>query len=439
MRYAKDARSRQLYTEFLTRHERCNFQQSLQWAAVKSNWKNEIVLAEDEQGNIIGGLSVLIRKIPLFGNLMYSPRGPICDPDDADALRQLTEGAELLAWKYNVMALRMEPDVSEEDSPVFRRIMEDLGWQIRDRVRSCRDVIQPRTVFRLDIAGKTQEQLFEGFSRKVRYNIRQAQRQGVTVREGTREDLAVFHRMLAETGRRDGFLVRPLEYYQRVWDAFGPENICLLLAWYEGRPIAGAIPIHYGNKTWYAFGASDDEHRHLTGGYLLQWEMIRRAAARGDAVYDLRGVLESTDPSNGLYFFKSRFGATLTRFIGEVTMPYQPVKWRLYRLAERLYMDGRERWVTLRHRMRRQSAPEPVHTPTPLPQLLPPHGGNVQGHISAETKRLSPRPVSGTVPRRPIFALLTAKIIDNKGLSLYNAGKINMRNIRFVKDLGHLP
>ena len=78
MRFVTDDASRRLYTEFLTRHPRCNFQQSPEWARVKSNWKNEIVLAEDAEGSITGGLSILIRKIPLFGSLMYAARGPVC-------------------------------------------------------------------------------------------------------------------------------------------------------------------------------------------------------------------------------------------------------------------------------------------------------------------------------------------------------------------------
>ena len=55
------------YNKFLEKHDRCNFQQSIEWGKVKSaSWKNEIVLAEDKNGNIIGSISVLIRKIPIF-------------------------------------------------------------------------------------------------------------------------------------------------------------------------------------------------------------------------------------------------------------------------------------------------------------------------------------------------------------------------------------
>ena len=69
MKFVTDEDSRKKYGEFLESHERCNFQQSLEWAKVKKSWKNEVILAEDENGDIIGSLSVLIRKIPVFGTI----------------------------------------------------------------------------------------------------------------------------------------------------------------------------------------------------------------------------------------------------------------------------------------------------------------------------------------------------------------------------------
>lgn len=100
-----EEKDKKAYTEFLEKHDRCNFQQSLEWAMVKDNWKNEIILAEDENGNIIGSISILIRKIPIFGHLMYSSRGPVCDVHDKDALEQLTVGAKKVAKKYKTCFL----------------------------------------------------------------------------------------------------------------------------------------------------------------------------------------------------------------------------------------------------------------------------------------------------------------------------------------------
>lgn len=371
MRFVTDIHSRNRYTTFLESHPRCNFQQSVEWANVKSCWKNEIVLAEDGQGNITGGLSVLIRKIPFFGSLMYCARGPVCDTDDADALRQLTEGAAALAKQYHAMALRMEPDVPITDR-AFKTIMADLGYRFRDPAADPHDVIQPRHVFRLDIKGKTEAEVMALFNAKVRYNIRAAERRGVEVREGTRKDLKIFHRLMAETARRDHFLPRPLSYLEKVYDELGPEHTTLLMAYYEGQPIAGAMPIFYGNKTWYAFGASSDASRKLMSGYLLQWEMIKLAIARGDDVYDLRGVLEVTDenqPGSGLYCFKRRFGGDLVEFVGETYMPYKPVTYALYRKTEKAYM-------ALRGVFSRPQASEPLTLPARRMPSAPPRPGH---------------------------------------------------------------
>ena len=54
------------YKEFLLKSDRCNFQQSLEWGNVKVNWKKEVVLSEDENGNIRGSLCIWIRKRLLY-------------------------------------------------------------------------------------------------------------------------------------------------------------------------------------------------------------------------------------------------------------------------------------------------------------------------------------------------------------------------------------
>ena len=78
------------YTDILEKHERCNFSQSLEWAKVKSNWTNEIIIVRKNK-KIIGSLSVLIRKIPIFGYLMYAPRGPVCDINDKKIMELINE------------------------------------------------------------------------------------------------------------------------------------------------------------------------------------------------------------------------------------------------------------------------------------------------------------------------------------------------------------
>lgn len=353
MRFVTDEKSRKEYKEFLENHSRCNFQQSLEWAEVKKpNWRPEVILSEDESGNINGAMCVWIRKIPIFGNIMYSSRGPICDIHDISVMEQLTKGARELAKKHKAIVLRIEPDIESNDQE-FRNVVNKLGYKIKDDAKDFKDEIQPRYVFRLDIKGKTEEEIFEKFKPKWRYNIRLATKKGVQIKDGTKEDLKDFHKIMIETGTRDGFIIRPLSYFEKMYDCLGPEHMKILMAYYDGKPISGVIPIFFGNKTWYLYGASSNENRNLMPNYLLQWEMIKMAIERKDDIYDFRGVsgvVDESHPQYGLYRFKQGFGATFTEFIGEVYIPFKPIKYKLYKFSEKSFRTLRQFKMKLKNK-----------------------------------------------------------------------------------------
>ena len=329
------------YKEFLQNHERCNFQQSLEWKKVKENWDNEIIIVENEKNNIIGAINVLIRKIPIFGNIMYVSRGPICDIHDEEVLKELTEGIKELAKMKKAFTLKMEPDIKSDDLE-FRNIMIKQGFKLNDKAKTFSEGINPRYVFRLDIKGKTEEEVFSKFHSKTRYNIKLAAKKGVTIKEGTKEDLKDFHKIMEITGKRDNFMIRPLSYFEKMYDCLAPEYMKLMMAYYEDKPISGIINIIYGNKIWYLYGASSNEHRNLMPNYMLQWEMIKYAIKNKKDVYDFRGVagiVDESHPQYGLYRFKKGFDAEFTEFIGELYINFKPITYKMYKITEKAYRN----------------------------------------------------------------------------------------------------
>ena len=44
---------------------------------------------------------------------------------------------------------------------------------------------------------------------------------------------------MVETGSRDGFIIRPLEYFEKMYDNLAPEHMKLLMAYYDNEPISG--------------------------------------------------------------------------------------------------------------------------------------------------------------------------------------------------------
>jgi lipid II:glycine glycyltransferase (peptidoglycan interpeptide bridge formation enzyme) len=182
---------------------------------------------------------------------------------------------------------------------------------------------------------------------KTRYNIRLAQKKGVTVFPAN--DLDTFHQMMQVTAQRDAFGVHSLDYYRRAYDLFHPRGECeLFLAMLEGEALGGLMVFARGERAWYFYGASSDRRREVMPTYLLQWEAIRWARGRGCTSYDLWGVPDADEQALeaqftkradglwGVFRFKRGFGGELRRAQGPWDRVYRPVWYSLYRLGLRL-------------------------------------------------------------------------------------------------------
>ena len=76
------------YKDFLNKFENVSFMQAIEWGNVKNNWIQEIVYLE-ENGNIIAGMSLIIKKInKLKTSLIYVPRGPVCDITNIEIMKK---------------------------------------------------------------------------------------------------------------------------------------------------------------------------------------------------------------------------------------------------------------------------------------------------------------------------------------------------------------
>ena len=81
------------------------------------------------------------------------------------------------------------------------------------------DQIQFKNTVLIDL-NPSEEELLARMKQKTRYNIRLAEKKGVTVRVGTKDDLSMLYKMYAETSVRDGFVIRDEGYYKTVWEMF---------------------------------------------------------------------------------------------------------------------------------------------------------------------------------------------------------------------------
>ena len=311
------------YEAFLAAHPRGTLFQSGLWGSVKRSWRWRAIVYR-RNGHIVGGLSLLLRRIPgTPWTLAYAPRGPVCGTHDRETISALLDAARALSRRERICLLKLDPDVPLADEE-FRRIMEELGCALAPESWDF-DRIQPQHLARLRLRGMTPEDVLRGMRQKTRYNIRLAERRGVTVRICGTQDLKAFCALMRITGRRDGFAVRPCAYFERLLRSLG-KHARLYLAEYEGKPLAGAIAAQFGNKTWYLYGASADAHRDKMANYLLQWNMIQWAIEGGCDWYDFRGVSDgqAENKTMGLWRFKRGFGPEIQTLVGEYDLPLLP-------------------------------------------------------------------------------------------------------------------
>jgi lipid II:glycine glycyltransferase (peptidoglycan interpeptide bridge formation enzyme) len=103
-----------------------------------------------------------------------------------------------------------------------------------------------------------------------------------------------------------------------------------------------------GQRSWYFYGASSNQHRDRMPTYLVQWEAMLWAKRQGCLIYDLWGVpdhdfetleahfLEKKEGLWSIYRFKRGFGGSLKRTCGPWDKVYNPGLYSLYLLRSRI-------------------------------------------------------------------------------------------------------
>lgn len=230
----------------------------------------------------------------------YVPRGPV--PASPEAV------AELVQWARarGIVRLRVEPEAPP-----------DLGEKLRALGLRASPDAKPQQPAHTSIValGRPEADLLAEFKPKTRYNIRLAERRGVSVEVGA--DAAELERQSEATARRQGIRLPPRGYYERLLSEL---PWCrTYVARHEGDALAAILVARHGARAYYLYGGSSGHKRELMPMYAVQWAAMRDAAADGLADYDLWGVPPPDDPDHpwhGLEQFKAGFRGREVTYCG---------------------------------------------------------------------------------------------------------------------------
>ncbi len=312
------------------------------WGDFKSRWgwstqRLTLTVAEGSW-EPLAAVQVLKRKVPrLPYSILYVPKGPVMNFNDGALRRRVLGELEKLAKREKAILIKIDPEVvrawgtgQERKSPVgaqFVKELKDRGW------RYAAEQVQFRNTVELDLT-RSEDDLLAAMKSKTRYNIRLAGRKDIVIRHGSPADFAVLAAMYQETARRDGFTIRPIDYYLDAWQSFYNAGMGrALLAEFEGEPVAAVFLVRYGKRVIYMYGASTNRERKRMPNYLLQWEAIRWAKSEGCAVYDFWGAPDEfieSDPLWGVWRFKDGFQGDVVWHIGAWDYPARPFWYTIY-------------------------------------------------------------------------------------------------------------
>ena len=323
------------------------------------------------EGQISAATMVLQRTLHVGGfaarmNVQYAPKGPLMDWNNNPLRQAVLHDLQLLAKRKGAIFIKIDPDVllgrgapgtteanEHQHGQALCDSLRGMGWHFSP------DQVQFRNTVQLDLSPHEVE-LLRNMKQKTRYNIRLAERKGVTIRLGKPADYGLLYKMYAATSLRDGFVIREESYYRKVWDIFSQKEhneiyhrplAEPLIAEVEGQPVAALVIFRFAGKAWFLYGMSTNEHREKMPNHLLQWEAIRRCKAAGCLSYDLWGAPDDfveTDPLWGVFRFKEGLGGEVLRYIGAWDFPANPILYQLYsktlpRLLDVMRQRGKER------------------------------------------------------------------------------------------------
>lgn len=258
------------------------FEQTSMWARVKSleRWEPTRVLFY-EKDTIVGGFQILSRSKRPIGRIGYVSKGPVILPSKEGLLPYMIDSLRKVVASRNIKILILHPPRLNAEALA---VLADSGFM----PNPIKDLVQNATVM-IDL-GKDEAALLASMKRQKKQNIKKAYDSGVTIREGSLEDLNAFFLLMQETCKRQGVAPNPphLQSFVHMWNVFQPTGqIKLFFACYKGEDISGVLAIPFGQTVnLWKFGWSG-KYSEYRPNDLLFWEIFKWTRTAGYRRADL--------------------------------------------------------------------------------------------------------------------------------------------------------
>ena len=337
-----------------------------------------------EKNKLIATALLLKKTLPFGYSYFYIPRGFVMDYQDMECLAFLTENLKSFVKKQKGLYFKIDPDIKlhtigpdavkieGEDNYQLVETLKHLGYLHRP-LNLYFEASQPRFTFRIDLKDEM-DIIRSRYSKTALRFIKKAQHYHVKTFIGNQENVKDFVRLMKLTEQRQNFFSHDEEFYEKFYQIFSQnENVSVLLAKIslkeviqileediqkeeakvEKNPVSlekkkqelcffkeeqqkkpsdevivsGYFTVHYGDKSWYLYGANDLDYKMTYANYSLFDYQIQISKEKGSLIFDEFGTIGDPKSENhliGLHEFKKKFGGEYTEFIGEFDYIIRP-------------------------------------------------------------------------------------------------------------------
>ncbi len=306
---------------FLRQLPGAHHEQTSVWARFRRHfgWRPARWVAH-RNGRVVGGVQVLIRKLPRVGEIGYIVRGPLCEAGQADVEEILVERITTYARKHRFVYQVIDlPYGSGTLAPALDR----EGYVLHPPGIPPSGLLKATLL--LDIE-PSPEILLKNMRTTVRQNIRTGEKAGFEMTLGTKEDLETFWSLMLVICRRRGSSPTPAnpDFFDMLWDTGGSSGFVRLFILRLGEEIV---------STAFAFAMGDTiriwkvgwsgAHQNKFPNHLMWWLIIKWARENGfrsldfvrvdehDAELLAKGEKRPEAFRDGTTFFKMGFGGRL--------------------------------------------------------------------------------------------------------------------------------
>jgi len=154
-----------------------------------------------------------------------------------------------------------------------------------------------------------EEQVWNDFKPELRRSIKKTEKAGVSVEEGSEEDLKFLYdalvRRLEEQGIKSSIYE---EYLLDIYNSFYPKNLKIFVGKHKGETVGGEISVCYNGKLSAWIGIPKISMKGVYANDLIQWEAIKWAVKQGLKQYEIMD--DGSDPR--LCAFKSKYNPEAT-------------------------------------------------------------------------------------------------------------------------------